>query len=88
MKLFVFFPMIHSDASRHSVLPGPASSNFEMIEKLFLSGADIFRLNFSHGEHAEKAKVSHLPCLYTDDSILFLDFCVYVCICICTHILC
>ena len=36
---------------------GPASSSMEMIEKLFLSGADIFRLNFSHGEHAEKAKV-------------------------------
>jgi pyruvate kinase len=28
-----------------------------MIEKLFLSGADIFRLNFSHGEHSEKAKL-------------------------------
>ena len=27
---------------------GPASSNFEMIEKLFLAGADVFRLNFSH----------------------------------------
>lgn len=36
---------------------GPASNNVEMIEKLFLSGADIFRLNFSHGEHAEKAKL-------------------------------
>lgn len=36
---------------------GPASNTFDMIEKLFLSGADIFRLNFSHGEHAEKAKL-------------------------------
>jgi pyruvate kinase len=36
---------------------GPASSTVEMIEKLFLSGADIFRLNFSHGEHSEKAKI-------------------------------
>jgi pyruvate kinase len=36
---------------------GPASNTFEMIEKLFLSGADVFRLNFSHGEHAEKAKL-------------------------------
>jgi len=36
---------------------GPASNTFEMIEKLFLSGADIFRLNFSHGEHAEKANL-------------------------------
>lgn len=36
---------------------GPASNTEEMIEKLFLSGADIFRLNFSHGEHSEKAKL-------------------------------
>lgn len=36
---------------------GPASSSYEMIEKLFLSGADVFRLNFSHGEHEEKAKL-------------------------------
>lgn len=33
---------------------GPASSSFDMIEKLFLAGADVFRLNFSHGEHAQK----------------------------------
>jgi len=33
---------------------GPVSSSFEMIEKLFLAGADVFRLNFSHGEHAQK----------------------------------
>jgi pyruvate kinase len=31
-----------------------------MIEKLFLSGADIFRLNFSHGEHPEKANLVKL----------------------------
>ena len=36
---------------------GPASSTLEMIEKLFLSGTDIFRINFSHGEHSEKAKL-------------------------------
>lgn len=33
---------------------GPASSSFEMVERLFLAGADVFRLNFSHGEHAQK----------------------------------
>ena len=33
---------------------GPASCDFEMIEKLFLAGADVFRLNFSHGEHTQK----------------------------------
>lgn len=28
---------------------GPATSNKEIIKKLFISGADVFRLNFSHG---------------------------------------
>ena len=27
---------------------GPASSSHEIIEKLFIEGADVFRLNFSH----------------------------------------
>ena len=30
---------------------GPASSDPAMIEKLYLAGADVFRLNFSHGSH-------------------------------------
>ena len=32
---------------------GPASSDKEMIRALFDAGADVFRLNMSHGEHAE-----------------------------------
>ena len=28
---------------------GPSSSSYEIIEKLFISGCDVFRLNFSHG---------------------------------------
>jgi pyruvate kinase len=32
---------------------GPSSSTPEVITKLFKAGADIFRLNFSHGTHAE-----------------------------------
>jgi len=32
---------------------GPASSSAEVIEKLFLAGVDVFRLNFSHGSHKE-----------------------------------
>ncbi|KAG5178825.1 pyruvate kinase [Tribonema minus] len=39
---------------------GPASSSLEMIEALFLAGADVFRLNFSHGAHDEKAKLVEL----------------------------
>jgi len=34
---------------------GPASSTPEMIEKLFRAGADVFRLNFSHGSHEDHA---------------------------------
>jgi pyruvate kinase len=30
---------------------GPASSSKEMIRELFRAGADVFRLNFSHGTH-------------------------------------
>ena len=44
-------------ATKQLATLGPASNSEEMIEKLFLSGADMFRLNFSHGEHAEKAKL-------------------------------
>ncbi|GLQ27932.1 pyruvate kinase [Sulfitobacter pacificus] len=32
---------------------GPASDNYEMIEALHKAGADVFRLNMSHGSHAE-----------------------------------
>ncbi|MEO0035056.1 MAG: hypothetical protein RLZZ501_1079 [Pseudomonadota bacterium] len=34
---------------------GPASSSDEQIESLFVAGADVFRLNFSHGSHADHA---------------------------------
>lgn len=34
---------------------GPASSSMEEIRKLFDTGVDVFRLNFSHGEHHEHA---------------------------------
>jgi len=32
---------------------GPASSSPEAIQRLFMAGADVFRLNFSHGSHDE-----------------------------------
>jgi pyruvate kinase len=34
---------------------GPASSTYEMIRALFDAGADVFRLNMSHGTHDEQA---------------------------------
>jgi pyruvate kinase len=32
---------------------GPASTTEDMIRKLLLAGVDVFRLNFSHGDHAD-----------------------------------
>ncbi len=34
---------------------GPATSTYESIKAIFEAGADVFRFNFSHGEHAEHA---------------------------------
>ncbi len=34
---------------------GPASSSPEMLARLFQAGADVFRLNFSHGSHEDHA---------------------------------
>lgn len=43
---------------------GPSSNTPEMIEKLFLAGADAFRINMSHGEQADKARlVEHIRAL-------------------------
>ncbi|WP_294013682.1 pyruvate kinase [Sphingomonas sp.] len=36
---------------------GPASSDPAMIRKLMLAGADAFRINMSHGDHAQKAEL-------------------------------
>ncbi len=35
---------------------GPSSSDYDTIKALFDAGADVFRLNMSHGTHAEIAK--------------------------------
>src|SRR6056297_2137754 len=35
---------------------GPASSDYDTIRKLFEAGADVFRLNMSHGSHEEIAE--------------------------------
>ncbi len=34
---------------------GPASASLEIITRLFQAGADVFRLNFSHGTHEDHA---------------------------------
>ena len=44
-------------STKQLVTLGPASSTPEMIEKLFLAGADVFRLNFSHGSQEQKKEL-------------------------------
>jgi pyruvate kinase len=44
-------------STKQLVTLGPASSTYEMIEKLFLAGADVFRLNFSHGSQEQKKEL-------------------------------
>ena len=36
---------------------GPATSSASMIRKLMFAGEDAFRINMSHGTHAQKAKL-------------------------------
>ena len=43
---------------------GPASSDARMIRKLMLAGADAFRINMSHGDRRQKARlVEHIRAL-------------------------
>ena len=43
---------------------GPASSDAKMIRRLMLAGADAFRINMSHGDQKQKAKlVNHIRAL-------------------------
>eukprot|EP00526_Cylindrotheca_closterium_P028621 CAMPEP_0113633844 /NCGR_PEP_ID=MMETSP0017_2-20120614/17618_1 /TAXON_ID=2856 /ORGANISM="Cylindrotheca closterium" /LENGTH=578 /DNA_ID=CAMNT_0000544509 /DNA_START=104 /DNA_END=1840 /DNA_ORIENTATION=- /assembly_acc=CAM_ASM_000147 len=44
-------------STKQLVTLGPASSTSEMIETLFLAGADVFRLNFSHGSQEQKKEL-------------------------------
>lgn len=44
-------------STKQVITLGPASSSKEMIETLFLAGADVFRLNFSHGSQEQKKEL-------------------------------
>src|SRR5574340_744963 len=50
---------MHISARRTKIVAtlGPASSSAEMITKLMDGGADVFRLNFSHGSNKEKKEI-------------------------------
>jgi pyruvate kinase len=46
---------------------GPASSDEALIRELFVAGADVFRLNLSHGDHADhKARYDIIRALETE----------------------
>jgi len=36
---------------------GPASDSKEMLKELIYAGVNVFRLNFSHGDHANKSQI-------------------------------
>lgn len=46
-------PVIRNRQTKILATLGPASTSPEIIEQLFLDGVDVFRLNFSHGEHKD-----------------------------------
>lgn len=45
--------MLRKRNTKITVTLGPASSSRELIEQLYLKGADVFRLNLSHGSHED-----------------------------------
>lgn len=51
--------MSHLPVKKTKILAtiGPASNNYEMIKSLAMAGANVFRLNFSHGSHAVHKEV-------------------------------
>jgi pyruvate kinase len=55
-------PLILEDSKRVKILAtvGPATSSKQKIEEMFAAGTDGFRLNFSHGTHAEKKRATEL----------------------------
>jgi pyruvate kinase len=48
--------MIRARRARIVATLGPASSEASKIRELALAGADVFRVNFSHGAHADHAR--------------------------------
>src|SRR5258706_10438985 len=56
---FLTLPMERISFNKTKIVAtvGPASNNKEMLQALVKEGVDVFRLNFSHGTHADHSKV-------------------------------
>jgi len=52
---------------------GPASSDYDTIRALHEAGADVFRLNMSHGEHADIAERHRIIRQIEEDLNKFLE---------------
>ena len=52
--------MIRSRRAKIVATLGPASNNATTLQRLFVAGADVFRLNFSHGTHEDQAQAHGL----------------------------
>ena len=48
---------IHSKRAKIVATVGPASQSKDVLKELVLAGVNVFRLNFSHGEHETHAGV-------------------------------
>ncbi|MEE4455128.1 pyruvate kinase [Novosphingobium resinovorum] len=48
-------PIFRNRCTKIVATLGPASTDPAVIESLFRAGVDVFRLNFSHGDHADHA---------------------------------
>jgi hypothetical protein len=55
---------------------GPASETYEVIRGLFEAGADVFRLNMSHGSHEEiREKHQTIRDIERDARLVFWPIC-------------
>src|SRR5690606_39564437 len=52
--------MSHFNKTKILATIGPASNNYETIKSLAAAGANVFRLNFSHGTHDIHADVAKI----------------------------
>ena len=66
--------MLRQRRARILATLGPSSSTPEQIYALALAGADVFRLNFSHGSHDDHAARFHGLADVGDDVVVVAGF--------------